>query len=167
MHVYTCNLHQHLKAMGLEEEIKQKEIKNKQQRAFLNLIFTAGHLSLAQTRFFKPYQLSAQQYNVLRILRGQNGNPVTIGLIQERMLDIQSNASRLIDKLEEKKLVLRIVCPKDKRQMDITITQDGLEILKELDDKLDSNENRIILTDEEADLLNDLLNKIREKNNKQ
>ena len=99
MYVYTCNLHQHLKAMGLEEEIKQKEFKNKQQRAFLNLIFTAGHLSLAQTRFFKPYQLSAQQYNVLRILRGQNGNPVTIGLIQERMLDIQSNASRLIYKL--------------------------------------------------------------------
>jgi len=167
LYVYTCNLHQHSKVMRLEEEIKQKEFKNKQQRAFLNLIFTVGHLSLAQTRFFKPYHLSAQQYNVLRILRGQSGNPVTIGLIQERMLDVQSNASRLIDKLEEKKLVLRIVCPKDKRQMDITITKEGLDILKELDDKLDSNENRITLTDEESDLLNDLLNKIREKNNKQ
>ena len=149
--------------MGLEEEIKQKKFKNKQQRAFLNLIFTAGYLSLEQTRFFKPYHLSAQQYNVLRILRGQNGNPVTIGLIQDRMLDIQSNASRLIDKLEEKKLVVRNVCPKDKRQMDITITNDGLEILKELDDKLDNNESRIALSDKEADTLNDLLNKIREK----
>lgn len=149
--------------MGLEEEIKQKEFKTKQQRAFLNLIFTAGHLNLEQTRFFKPYQLSAQQYNVLRILRGQNGKPVTIGLIQERMLDVQSNASRLIDKLEEKKLVLRIVCPKDKRQMDITITKNGLEILNEIDDKLDTHENKIILTDEEADILNDLLNKIRKK----
>lgn len=153
--------------MGLEEEIKQKEFKSKQQRAFLNLIFTAGYLNLEQTRFFKPYQLSAQQYNVLRILRGQNGKPVTIGLIQERMLDKQSNASRLIDKLEEKKLVLRIVCPKDKRQMDITITNDGLEILKELDGKLDNKESGIDLTNDEADLLNDLLNKIREKNNKQ
>jgi DNA-binding MarR family transcriptional regulator len=152
--------------MSLEEEIKQKEFKSKQQRAFLNLIFTAGHLSLEQTRFFKPYSLSAQQYNVLRILRGQNGNPVTIGLIQERMLDIQSNASRLIDKLVEKNLVFRIVCPKDKRQMDITITKEGLDILKELDDKLDSNENRIMLSDEESDILNDLLNKIREKNNR-
>jgi len=149
--------------MGLEEEIKQKEFKTKQQRAFLNLIFTAGHLSLAQTRFFKTFNLSAQQYNVLRILRGQNGNPFTIGLIQERMLDVQSNASRLIDKLEEKKLVLRIVCPKDKRQMDITITKNGLEILNEIDDKLDTHENKIILTDEEADVLNDLLNKIRKK----
>lgn len=163
LYVYTCNLHQHLKIMGLEEEIKQKEFKTKQQRAFLNLIFTACHLNLEQTRFFKPYQLSAQQYNVLRILRGQNGKPVTIGLIQERMLDIQSNASRLIDKLEEKKLVLRIVCPKDKRQMDITITESGLEILNEIDDKLDTHENKIILTDEEADILNDLLNKIRKK----
>ena len=126
--------------MGLEEEIKQKEFKSKQQRAYLNLIFTACHLNLEQTRFFKPYQLSAQQYNVLRILRGQNGKPITIGLIQERMLDVQSNASRLIDKLEEKKLVLRVACPKDKRQMDITITENGLEILKELDDKLNNKD---------------------------
>jgi len=149
--------------MGLEEEIKQKEFKSKQQRAYLNLIFTACHLNLEQTRFFKPYQLSSQQYNVLRILRGQNGKPITIGLIQERMLDVQSNASRLIDKLEEKKLVLRVACPKDKRQMDITITVNGLEILKELDDKLNNKESSILLTDTEADLLNDLLNKIREK----
>ena len=149
--------------MGLEEEIKQKEFKSKQQRAYLNLIFTACHLNLEQTRFFKPYQLSSQQYNVLRILRGQNGKPITIGLIQERMLDVQSNASRLIDKLEEKKLVLRVDCPKDKRQMDITITVNGLEILKELDDKLNNKESSILLTDTEADLLNDLLNKIREK----
>jgi DNA-binding MarR family transcriptional regulator len=149
--------------MRLEEAIKQKEFKTKQQRAFLNLIFTACHLNLEQTRFFKPYQLSAQQYNVLRILRGQNGKPVTIGLIQERMLDIQSNASRLIDKLEVKKLVLRNVCPKDKRQMDITITAKGLDILKELDVTLDTKESSIALTDEEADLLNNLLNKLREK----
>ncbi len=163
MRVYTCNLHQHSELMGLEEEIKQKEFKSKQQRAYLNLIFTACHLNLEQTRFFKPYQLSTQQYNLLRILRGQNGKPITIGLIQERMLDVQSNASRLIDKLEEKKLVLRVACPKDKRQMDITITVNGLEILKELDDKLNNKESSISLTDTEADLLNDLLNKIREK----
>jgi len=163
LRVYTCNLHQHSELMGLEEEIKQKEFKSKQQRAYLNLIFTACHLNLEQTRFFKPYQLSTQQYNVLRILRGQNGKPITIGLIQERMLDVQSNASRLIDKLEEKKLVLRVACPKDKRQMDITITVNGLEILKELDDKLNNKESSISLTDTEADLLNDLLNKIREK----
>jgi DNA-binding MarR family transcriptional regulator len=98
----------------------------------------------------------------LRILRGQNGTPVSIGLIQERMLDIQSNASRLIDKLEDKKLVIRKVCPNDKRQMEITITHEGLKVLLELDTVIASNESNIQLTDDEADMLNDLLNKLRE-----
>ncbi len=149
--------------MTLEEELKQKEFKNKRQRAYLNVLFTASVLNLEQTRLFKPYALSLQQYNVLRILRGQNGKPASIGLIQERMLDIQSNASRLIDKLEDKKLVIRKVCPNDKRQMEITITPEGLQVLLELDFVIASTESDIQLTDEEADMLNDLLNKLREK----
>lgn len=149
--------------MTLEEELKQKEFKNKRQRAYLNVLFTASVLNLEQTRLFKPYALSLQQYNVLRILRGQNGKPASIGLIQERMLDIQSNASRLIDKLEDKKLVIRKVCPNDKRQMEITITSEGLQVLLELDFVIASTESDIQLTDEEADMLNDLLNKLREK----
>jgi DNA-binding MarR family transcriptional regulator len=104
-----------------------------------------------------------QQYNVLRILRGQNGKPVSIGLIQERMLDIQSNASRLIDKLVNKKFVIRKVCPNDKRQMEITITTDGLKVLLQLDEVIDLEETNIQLTNDEADLLNNLLNKLREK----
>lgn len=148
--------------MTLEEQLKQKEFKTKRQRAYLNVVYTASVLNLEQTRLFKPFGLSLQQYNVLRILRGQNGTPVSIGLIQERMLDIQSNASRLIDKLEDKKLVIRKVCPNDKRQMEITITQEGLKVLLELDEVIVLNESNIQLTDGEADMLNDLLNKLRE-----
>jgi DNA-binding MarR family transcriptional regulator len=148
--------------MTLEEQLKQKEFKTKGQRAYLNVVYTASVLNLEQTRLFKPFGLSLQQYNVLRILRGQNGTPVSIGLIQERMLDIQSNASRLIDKLEDKKLVIRKVCPNDKRQMEITITHEGLKVLLELDTVIASNESNIQLTDDEADMLNDLLNKLRE-----
>lgn len=148
--------------MSLEEQLKQKEFKTKRQRAYLNVVYTASVLNLEQTRLFKPFGLSLQQYNVLRILRGQNGTPVSIGLIQERMLDIQSNASRLIDKLEDKKLVIRKVCPNDKRQMEITITHEGLKVLLELDTVIASNESNIQLTDGEADMLNDLLNKLRE-----
>lgn len=148
--------------MTLEEQLKQKEFKTKRQRAYLNVVYTASVLNLEQTRLFKPFGLSLQQYNVLRILRGQNGTPVSIGLIQERMLDIQSNASRLIDKLEDKKLVIRKVCPNDKRQMEITITHDGLKVLLELDEVIVLNESNIQLTDGEADMLNDLLNKLRE-----
>lgn len=151
--------------MTLEEQLKQKEFKTKRQRAYLNVVYTASVLNLEQTRLFKPFGLSLQQYNVLRILRGQNGTPVSIGLIQERMLDIQSNASRLIDKLEDKKLAIRKVCPNDKRQMEITITQEGLKVLLELDEVIVLNESNIQLTDGEADMLNDLLNKLR-KNQK-
>ncbi|MFY7734972.1 MAG: MarR family winged helix-turn-helix transcriptional regulator [Bacteroidia bacterium] len=147
--------------MTLEEQLKQKEFKTKRQRAYLNVVYTASVLNLEQTRLFKPFGLSLQQYNVLRILRGQNGTPVSIGLIQERMLDIQSNASRLIDKLEDKKLAIRKVCPNDKRQMEITITQEGLKVLLELDEVIVLNESNIQLTDGEADMLNDLLNKLR------
>lgn len=150
---------------SLEEEIKQKIFSSKQQRAFLNIIFTAGFISLEQTRLFKPYKISAQQYNVLRILRGQNGKPASIGLIQDRMLDKQSNASRLIDKLQDKELVLRLVCPNDKRQMDITITNKGLEMLTELDEKVNMQESKLVISDKEADFMNDILNKIRNNNN--
>jgi DNA-binding MarR family transcriptional regulator len=150
---------------SLEEEIKQKTFNSKQQRAFLNVIYTAGFISLEQTRLFKPYKISAQQYNVLRILRGQNGKPASIGLIQDRMLDKQSNASRLIDKLEDKELVLRLVCPNDKRQMDITITSKGLDLLTELDEKVNQQEGKLLINDEEADFLNEILNKIRNNNN--
>ncbi len=148
--------------MKLEDEIKQKKFRSKQQKAMLNIIVTASYINTIQGKLLKPYNLTPQQYNVMRILRGQNGNPVSISLIQDRMLDKQSNASRLIDKLEVKQLVLRFVCPNDRRQMDISITQAGLDLLLEIDQKLIDSEASITLSDGEADIINNILDKIRQ-----
>ena len=86
-----------------------------------------------QIEIFKPFDLTLQQYNVLRILRGQYPNPITVIAIIERMLDKMSNASRLVDKLLAKDLVIRRLCPHDRRAVDVIITEKGLELLEKLD----------------------------------
>lgn len=129
----------------------------------LNVYFTSSWFAVQTTRTLKPYRLTLQQYNVLRILRGQGTKPSSVGLIQERMLDKSSNASRLIDKLVLKKLVDRKTCPSDRRQMEIRITQKGLDILNELDSKLELNEKsvRAIISEEDALAVSDILDKVR------
>ena len=92
--------------MKIEEEIKQKKFKSEYQKMYINLVYTANWMNTQQMRMFKEYGLSIQQYNILRILRGQVPNAVNLGLIQDRMLDKNSNASRLIEKLKTKKLKL-------------------------------------------------------------
>jgi DNA-binding MarR family transcriptional regulator len=127
----------------------------------LNLIYTAGLINAGQTRFFKAYDLSPQQYNVLRILRGQHPNPASVGLVQERMLDQMSNASRLIDKLKAKKLLTRKECKNDRRQMDVTISEEGLKLLALIDDKFEEFEQKLCcVSDEEAAELNLILDKL-------
>ncbi len=148
--------------MKIEEEIKQKSFHSPYQKVFVNLIFTASHMQNMHSRVMKQFGVTMQQYNVLRILRGQHPNPASVGLIQERMLDKNSNASRLIDKLLLKKLVDRKVCPDDRRQMDIKITAKGLELLKQLDVIIDGMESEMkTLTEKEALQLSDLLDKLR------
>lgn len=150
----------------LEEEIKQTRFQSNKQKALLNIVFTANWFRSTQIRMFKQYGVSPEQYNVLRILRGQKGNAIGVIGIQDRMLDKNSNASRLIDKLIEKKLVSRKSCASDRRQVDVFITESGLELLKTIDPIIQSNENNNIqLTEQEADQLNTLLNKIRTTNN--
>lgn len=128
----------------------------------INLVYTSGWLSSEQNRFFKRFGISSQQYNVLRILRGQFPNPASVGLIQERMLDKMSNASRLIEKLKQKKLVKRSECSKDRRQVDVLITDDGLKLLEEID-KLNGEMHSICntLNQTEKKKLNELLDKLR------
>jgi len=148
--------------MELEKEIQQTKFKNEKHKAILNIFVTAGWLSCHQQRFFKDHDLSPQQYNVLRILRGQKGNPITVNGIQERMLDKSSNASRLIDKLKEKKLVERIICENDRRQVDLHITEKGLTLLKKLDIELEQEEIKYgRITEKEAEELNRILDKLR------
>ena len=111
----------------------------------------------------KPYDLSSEQYNVLRILRGQKGSPANMSIIQERMLSKNSNTTRLIDKLLLKELVTREVCPNNRRKIEILITNKGLELLKILDPKVAENENQFAenLSNDEKIKLNALLEKYR------
>src|SRR5690606_29173397 len=103
----------------------------------LNITVTSNAIQVSMKRFLKKFGLSPEQYNVLRILRGQKGKPVGILPIQDRMLDKMSNASRLVDKLELKKLVTRKQCPNDRRQVEVLITQKGMDLLAEIDKKIE------------------------------
>lgn len=148
--------------MELEKEIQQSKFKSQKHKAILNIFFTAGWLGCQQTRLFKEHDLSPQQFNVLRILRGQKGKPITVNGIQERMLDKNSNASRLIDKLKEKKLVDRVVCETDRRQVDLIITEKGLSLLKVLDKEVEKHEDIYsTITEKEAEELSRILDKLR------
>jgi DNA-binding MarR family transcriptional regulator len=119
--------------MGISEDLKQSNFQSEAQKAIVNAIYTGNWIVQKQQELLKPFGLTLQQYNVLRILKGQQGNPMTVLAITERMLDKMSNASRLVDKLLEKKLVLRRECPQDRRAVDILILPAGLDLLKEVD----------------------------------
>ena len=148
--------------MKLEEEITQKQFKNEYHKAGVNLIFTYNWFIAFQTSFLKPHNVTIQQYNILRILRGQHPNPATIKLIRERMLDKMSDASRIVEKLRVKGLVDRKICASDRRNVDVCITQEGLDLLAEVDRHQDEiDEKMSSLNPEEARALNDLLDKLR------
>jgi DNA-binding MarR family transcriptional regulator len=146
----------------IEEDIQQKEFKNPFNKAVVNLLFTHSYLVTAQNSLMKPHDLSPEQYNVLRILRGQNGIPTTVSSIQERMLNKMSNASRLVEKLKSKELVKREECPSDRRQVDILITEKGLRLLDILEKQVEESHKSVLhLTEQEAIQLNELLDKLR------
>ncbi|MFT2008468.1 MarR family winged helix-turn-helix transcriptional regulator [Pontibacter sp. 13R65] len=149
--------------MRIEEEIKQPTFKDEHHKAYINLVYTSGWLQLAQSNLFKKYGLTLPQYNIMRILRGQHPKPATVSLLIERMLDKTSNASRIVDKLEAKKLVTRSQCQHDRRTVDVLITEKGLALLKEMDGlEVSGQKGFQSLTVEEAKELNRLLDKIRD-----
>lgn len=148
--------------MKIEEEIKQKSFQSEYHKLAINLKFTANWLGALHSKVFRSHKISAQQFNVLRILKGQFPNPCSLILIRERMLDKESNASRLIDKLENSGLIKRVQCPNDRRQVEITITDQGQHLLEQVNpeiEKLNSAMNN--LNEEEAKVLNNLLDKLR------
>jgi len=148
----------------IEQEIKQKKFPNIYLKSDINILFTAGWIQNNQTRMFKKYGLSQQQYNVLRILRGQHPNPVMLAQITERMIDKMSNATRLVDKLIKKDLATRQLNSKSRRQVDINITEKGLDLLKEIDVEIQLQNppiHYLNLTTEELEILNLILDKIR------
>ncbi|MDX5339154.1 MAG: MarR family transcriptional regulator [Cyclobacteriaceae bacterium] len=146
----------------IEDAIQQKEFKDPFNKVVVNLLYTHSYLVTSQNGLLKPFGISPEQYNVLRILRGQNGEPTTVSSIQDRMLNKMSNASRLVEKLKIKGLVERTECPSDRRQVDIVITEKGLELLNRLQNQVErANQNVIHLTEPEVLQLNDLLDKLR------
>ena len=146
----------------IEEAIKQAEFKDSYNKAVVNLLYTHSYLVSFQSAVLKPQDLSPEQYNVLRILRGQQGKPVTIAAIQDRMLNTMSNASRLVDKLQAKELVKRDECPENRRKVDVLITEKGLRLLEFLEPQIAALNKKVIHL-EEAELiqLNGLLDKLR------
>lgn len=149
--------------MRLEDAIKQKEFKDPFNKAVVNLLYSQSYIVSNQSCLFKPLGISPEQYNVLRILKGQKGQPITVSSIQERMLNRMSNASRLVEKLKQKELVIREECPTDRRQVDILITDKGLKVLTELEEAVYAFNRKIInLSEEEVDQLNFLLDKMRD-----
>ncbi len=148
--------------MEIEKEIKQKHFKSEYHKLAVNLSFTSSWLNMLHAKVFRSFDISQQQFNVLRILKGQYPNPSSLILIRERMMDKSSNASRLIDKLEAAGYTKRKQCPNNRRQVDITITDKGLQLLEEINPEVDKLKDALgSLSIEEAKDLNQLLDKLR------
>lgn len=150
------------KTLKLEEEIKQKSFKTAKQKLAVNLLYTTHWLNEHYANFFKDTDLTVQQYNVLRILRGQYPNYCNLKLIKERMLDRSSDASRIVDKLVLKQFVTRTHCPNDRRSINLMISGEGLQLLEKLD-FIDEATKKIFqhVSEEETIQLNFLLDKLR------
>jgi len=148
--------------MEIEKEIYSNKFENNHQKAIINLIYTYGWITNLLRQQLNKYKITLQQYNILRILRGQHPNPATINLLKERMLDKMSDASRIVDRLVQKELVKRCINSKDRRAVDILISQKGLDLLLKLDVEM-SSKNFLDknISNAEACALSDLLDKMR------
>ena len=148
-------------SMKIEDEIKQPKFKDPFQKAVINLIFTANWLQTKHQDVFKAEGITIQQFNILRILKGQYPKSISATEIKSRMLDKNSDVSRLLDRMVAKKLVVKQVCPNDKRAADVSITEDGLEILTTLEKRQAELDGVLHLSEEDAKTLSDLLDKSR------
>jgi len=149
--------------MNIEAEIKNSSPLTPGARTVINIMYTARYVEEIGARLFKEHDLTLQQYNVLRILRGQKGKPANLSTIQERMIDKSSNTTRLIDKLIQKEFVNRRVCEKNRRKIEVFITESGLNTLQVLDALVEKSNQDIveIFSADEIEKLNTLLDKLR------
>jgi DNA-binding MarR family transcriptional regulator len=149
--------------MLLEDEIRQKSFKNEQEKGIVNMIYTYNWMDSQMKVYFKNYDLTPQQFNILRILRGQYPKPCSVITLRERMLDKMSDASRIVERLRIKNLIIRNVSQHDRRSVDIVISEAGLEKLESIDQNLDSVQKEVFsnLDKEEIKILNQLLDKMR------
>ena len=147
--------------MSIEKEIGQYTFRNDRQKAIINLVYTYNWMMEKMKLRLDEYDLTMQQFNILRILRGAK-SPLSTMQIRERMLDKMSDTSRIVDRLIVKELVRKNICPRDKRLVDVVITEKGLDLLAQLDlhsDELDSVIGNLTCT--EMQQLNHLLDKMR------
>ena len=147
----------------ITEILKTKSSLPLAKRTVLNVSLTSINFKDGILSVLKPYEISIEQFNVLRILRGKNGEPSNLKDIQDRMISKMSNTTRLVDKLILKNLVERFICEKNRRKVDIYITKEGLKLLDILDPVIDKKENELTskLSTEELETLNLLLTKLR------
>ncbi len=148
--------------MGLEKDIQQTSFKGQNQKAVINLIYTYHWITEQIKSILSAEDITLQQYNILRILRGSDPQPLSTLAIRERMLDKMSDTSRIVDRLVIKQLVIKRMCPSDKRLVDVSITHQGKEMLERIDAR-DSEMRGVMenLNEEELTALNSLLDKLR------
>jgi MarR family transcriptional regulator, 2-MHQ and catechol-resistance regulon repressor len=153
--------------MGIEKEIHQQKFRSARQKAMLNILFTNGWFTEKMKTILAPEDITPQQYNILRILRGSFPKPLSTLQIRERMLDRMSDTSRIVDRLVAKQLVKKVVCAKDRRLVDVTITERGQNLLKKLDTQVNNMDSILSnITEKEAETISNLLDKLRDGNQK-
>lgn len=147
--------------MGIEQDISQTKFRNEYQKATINLIYTFNWMNERIKTMLDQYDITPQQFNILRILRGA-GKPISTLQIRQRMLDKMSDTSRIVDRLLKKELVKKVTCEGDRRLVDVTISEAGLQLLERMDSHQDEMDSVFKNLDEEqAITLNNLLDKIR------
>jgi len=148
--------------MGLEKDIQQSSFSGQNQKAVINLIYTYHWVTEQIKIILFEEDITLQQYNILRILRGSDPRPLSTLTIRERMLDKMSDTSRIVDRLLLKKLVSKRLCNTDKRLVDVSITSEGKAMLQRIDAR-DNEMGSVMekLDEDELTTLNGLLDKLR------
>jgi DNA-binding MarR family transcriptional regulator len=145
----------------VEDIIQQKKFTDDYHRAYVGVAYLFNVMDYIHQQLFKEYDITPQQYNALRILRGQHPKPATVGLIKERMIDRNSDASRIVERLRKAEYVERVTCENDRRAVDVVITEKGLTLLKKLDPIINDLNNPLrMLNAEEIGDLNNTLDKL-------
>jgi len=148
--------------MSIDKDINQTKFRNDKQKVIINIIYTSNWINEKIKTVLDKEDITSQQFNILRILRGA-GKPISTLQIRQRMMDKMSDTSRIVDRLVVKKLVKKIVCPTDKRMVDVSITAKGIKLLETLDRSADEwDAIASSLTKSEAATMNTLLDKMRQ-----
>src|SRR5688572_3687481 len=148
--------------MGIENDIHQSKFSSARQKAMINILYSYGWVLERIKESLAKEDITHQQFNILRILRGSHPKPLSTLQIRERMLDKMSDTSRIVDRLITKGLVKKTTCSKDKRLVDVTITEKGQKLLKKIDAESDHIADVMAnLTENEAEILSGLLDKLR------